>query len=103
MVLQIVKTKIMEFGQKITINHKLKRIVKYNGAQNDDKIWVKEAIEETEAIVIGIRTLSEGYRAYEEDMGFLYYPQKYIKALLVATDIRRNPFYVTFENEGYDL
>lgn len=47
------------------------------------------------ALVIGVRTLSDGEVDYDED-GRQYHPTKHYKALLVVADLRRKPFFVEY-------
>lgn len=56
------------------------------------------------AIVIGIRTLANGYKDYDDggesgyNTSYSYFvPNQYLEAVLVSTNLRRNPFYVLLD------
>ena len=78
-----------KFGDKITVNHKLVRRAKGNY-----KFWRVDTIAEKEVIIIGVRTLSNGDRIWEE-YGWEYIQKETFKALLVACSLREKPFYIT--------
>jgi len=87
----------MKLGQKITIDHKLKRVVKpHPKPLHDNKFWEKEKIKPKECILIGVRTLSNGVSDYSE--GTYYEPKEYFKAYLVVESLNRKPFFVLIEN-----
>lgn len=88
----------MTLGQKIIIDHKLKRVVKpYDKPRHESKIWEKQKTETKECILIGIRTLSNGVSDYSD--GYCTYePKEYLKAYLVVESINRKPFFVLIES-----
>lgn len=89
----------LEFGQKITVDYKLVRRCDHNKGRRTFKFWGKMKLAESkEATIIGTRTLSNGEVEYEYEIGNIYYQKSFIKALLVATDMRTNPFYVLLED-----
>lgn len=84
---------IFEFGQKIYIKNRLKRVEKHLHGSYYTKTW-EDINYISEVIVIGQRTLSNGLVWWEQDAGKLFTPKAYIHALLVVENIRENPFYV---------
>lgn len=60
------------------------------------KEWYIWPIKERQAIFLGWRTLSNGVREWEDEVGAIYQPDKdgYIKAALVCFSTRENPVYV---------
>ncbi|WXW93182.1 hypothetical protein SEA_BRAYBEAST_46 [Arthrobacter phage BrayBeast] len=51
-----------------------------------------------EGIIVGKRTLSNGYREYHYDAGYEYGPAEHFTAYLVAFDLRRKPVHVLPEH-----
>lgn len=84
----------MKFGEKIKITSKLRRKEEYQGRKINTKTWAETAIPETEVMVIGRRTLSNGITEWIEEGGNFYTPKEYFKALLVVKDMNTNPFYI---------
>jgi hypothetical protein len=82
------------FGEPVCILAKLVREV----GDGHRKTWNRYRLPETlNGMIIGERTLSNGYRSYEE-WGVQYDPAEYFKAYLVVTDMRSKPFYVRPED-----
>ncbi|KKM99868.1 hypothetical protein LCGC14_1143460 [marine sediment metagenome] len=79
----------MKLGQKVLINHYLRRIWKESGA----KCWETILIETKEVLLIGIRTLSDGIMQWEGDY-YSYSPTNFFKGYLVVNDLKRKPFFV---------
>ena len=48
-------------------------------------------------MVIGLRTLSNGFIDYNSDYGYIYNPTEYLQAALVAFDLRRKPILVPLD------
>jgi hypothetical protein len=92
----------IELGSPIEVSAYLKRRSEYRQdnkirdyKQTEFKRWDECAFRTPKkVIVIGIRTLSNGYNLWDEDMGNVYYPQTYFKALLVVENLRSKPFYI---------
>lgn len=88
-----------KLGQKITIKSYFKRVTKYIPQTNDTwkqrlKIWEEVPLKrETEAYVIGTRTLSNGSTQWDSDAGHMYCPNDYFEALYVVTHTRRKPIF----------
>lgn len=94
--------KEIELGKKITVSSHLRRRSEYrqdskiNGYANTEfKEWVESAFKTPkEVIIIGVRTLSNGYNVWEKELGNVYYHQTSVGALLVVEDLRSKPFYI---------
>jgi hypothetical protein len=92
----------MKFLQKITIDSKLHRSRGYQsygdiGWRVRTRFWEDRKFREgvtKEVIVIGVRTLSNGKTEYEEEVGNMYTPITYFKALLVVESLSSKPFYI---------
>jgi hypothetical protein len=83
----------MNIGDKIIIDYKLIRKANYR-ENPTKKYWHKKQIKETEAYIIGVRNISDGYVTNEYEVGMIYNQLKYHKAFLVVVNINQNPFYV---------
>jgi hypothetical protein len=89
-------------GQQITIASVLKRMTKYStpdeyGRSKRLKVWENIPLEKPNtAIVVGVRTLSNGYTDWDREIGNIYNPAKYFKALLVVSTLSSAPYYVEF-------
>ena len=85
---------MIQFGQKIIATHKLERGYKWvNEKKRGYKFWRLKNIEPCEVMVIGKRTLSDGYSWWMEE-SMVYSPEKYFPAYLVVENMNENPFYV---------
>ena len=83
----------MKIGDIVTINNKLYRKcgkVTYTG---QDKYWATQSINETKAIYLGKRVLSNGYKQWCGDDGWVYTHQESVDVALVKTFDNTNPFY----------
>lgn len=84
------------FGKEITFNKKLSRV-----REGQKRYWEVESIKETKGVIIGVRTLWNGYIIHESvDDGYcrVFIFEKPVKAYLVATDLIKNPIYVSPDN-----
>jgi len=50
-------------------------------------------------LYLGLRTISNGVRKYDDDDGFWYSPQEYFTVALVCTGPRSNPIYVKLDTK----
>lgn len=93
------KTEV-ELGKKITVLRYMKRMSKY---RLDKTINEYKAVEfkewwechfktPKEVIIVGVRTLSNGYNVWDSEAGNMYQPLTYFSALLVVEDLRSKPF-----------
>ena len=58
------------------------------------KYWQSINIKPTQVMIIGIRTLQDGHNEYLPDYGNVFYPESYLKALLVVENLNTKPFYI---------
>jgi len=87
-------------GQKITVESQLKRISKF--VQEGDvpwrteyKVWDDQKLRQPiKGMVIGVRNLSNGKNCYEKEIGNVYTPKEYFKALIVVYKLSRKPILV---------
>lgn len=94
-------TKI-ELGKRITVFRYLKRKSKYKIDKSINEYKATEFKEwqdvdfknPKEVMIVGVRTLSQGYNQWDSDMGNMYTPQSYFSALLVVENLRSKPFYI---------
>ena len=97
--LDVVPPPTFYLGQLITVDHVLKRRTKYStneyGNSKRLKNWEKLPLEKSKtAVVIGIRNLSNGYTSYDNEIGYMYNPTEYFKALLVVSALSKSPYFV---------
>ena len=91
----------MKLGDALTITQVYKR--RDRSRWNDRthhaqtlKVWEPWSIKPRQAIFLGWRTLSNGVRHWEDEVGGVFTPDKdgYIKAALVCFSTTENPVYV---------
>lgn len=92
---------MMKFGDNVTVTQVYRRREQTRWNERYSwydtlKVWELSAIKPRAAIFLGWRTLSNGVREWEPDVGAVYTPDKdgYIKAALVCFSSRENPVYV---------
>lgn len=91
----------MKLGDTITITQVYKRRTHYR--QNDRrpdttlKVWETWPIKERQAIFLGWRTLVDGVREWEDEVGGIFIPERHFRAALVCFSTRENPVYVPIE------
>lgn len=82
------------FGEAVRVKGRLSR-----GYREGRKEWVDlPGLSPRVALVIGVRTLSNGTVHYWSDDGTEYRPDKHFKAFLVVEDLKSKPYYVLPEN-----
>lgn len=87
-----------KLGDKITVTSKLKRVTEYRtisefGHKKRWKLWKSVPLKHPiEAIVVGIRTVSNGITDYDMDVGYSYDPKEHFQALLVVSRLSEKPF-----------
>lgn len=87
-------------GQQITVENVLKRRTKFStpneyGISKRLKVWERVPLKKaTTAIIVGIRTLSNGNTDYDYEVGYMYNPTEYFKALLVVSSLKNAPYFV---------
>lgn len=93
----------MNFGDTITVTQVYHRRTRYrhnSRTMYDDtlKVWEPWTIKPRPAIYLGLRTLSNGVREWEDEVGAIFHPETHIKAALVCFSTRENPVYVPIES-----
>jgi hypothetical protein len=89
-----------KLGQEITINSKLKRVTEFKktGTYNFTKKYRKwelfELKKPIKVIVIGTRTLFDGWVEYDYEVGGIFQKATHFKALLVVSKLSEKPFYI---------
>jgi len=83
----------LKLGQKITVNTYLYRSSEMRD-QGQYKYWNEFKSIPKEVMVIGLRTLSNGYNQYLADYGNVFYPDAHLSAVLVVENLRSKPFYI---------
>lgn len=83
---------IIWLGRELFVCHRLERISEGPGWRN--RKWSSIPIKETKVVVIGSRTLANGWVDGDRQEGFFFVPKEYIKALLVVKDLYTKPFYI---------
>lgn len=63
-----------------------------------DKVWFPTDGPIREGIVVGKRTLSNGEREWEDEVGYSYTAKSHFPAYLVAFDLRLTPLFVRPED-----
>lgn len=88
------------FGKKLIIHYRLEKL-----KSGDDISWNTEPCKSQEVIIIGKRILKQGKRVWEgEDVGYVFErdEEKDVDALLVVSDMKKNPFFIPmgyYEND----
>jgi hypothetical protein len=85
----------LEFGQKITVTHKLKRKTNWLSLKRQYyNYWNIIDIDPCEVLVIGKRNLRDGYVNDIEYEGKYFNINECFTAYLVVKNMNENPFYV---------
>lgn len=94
----------ISLGKRVKFTTPLRRVYEHrmDGDRGSNwKVW-KAALSYAgplEGILIGVRTLSDGlvyYGSFDEPTSFD--PKESFKAALIATDLKRKPFFVRFDD-----
>lgn len=86
-------------GDWVKIRAILVRQAQYTDRKLHNTFWKRVALsEETSALFLGLRTLSNGNVIYNWDEGSEYRPKEYFRAALVCPGERLNPVYVALED-----
>lgn len=94
----------MKLGDNLTITQVYRRRERRRPGRYQDqvvKVWELWPITPRQAIFLGWRTLCNGTREWEDEVGAIFTPDKdgYFKAALVCFSTRENPVYVPAEND----
>jgi hypothetical protein len=63
------------------------------------KEWIYWPIKPRKGIFLGSRTLWNGTRSWEGEVGNIFEPEEHIKAALVCLSTWENPVYVPWEED----
>lgn len=88
----------LKLGDKVVCTTHYLRLSRA-GLKTDNKVWVKRfAYPKPRAgLFLGYRTLQNGTRTYEDEVGYIFEPSEYIKAALVVFSEHTNPVYVPLD------
>lgn len=94
----------MKLGDEITVTQVYHRRTKYERRQHYDtrmKVWEAQPIKPRQAIFLGLRTLCNGSSEWEDEVGYVFDPDKggHFKAMLVCFSTKENPVYVPFSTD----
>lgn len=95
-------------GDRVKFTRHLERHGRY-ADRISHKVWEKaptdyllesfpEIGKEKVGIVIGVRTLADGYNTYDYDSGTEFHATGFFQAALVVFDLRRKPVFVLLED-----
>lgn len=84
----------MKLGDTVTCTAILKRRGRALRGWSAEKFWENCTIQPRRAVFLGLRTLSNGRRDVEDEVGYIYEPREYFSAALVCFSARENPVYV---------
>jgi hypothetical protein len=84
------------FGATVTVSAVLRRRTRHRTHLNDEKYWDAWSIKPRTALYIGTRTLSNGERWWEDEVGNVYEPKTYFRAALVVFSAKEKPVFVPF-------
>lgn len=84
-------------GDKVRVRAWLER--SRSGQSYNQKYWKREEFAAPmDAIVVGLRTLSEGNITFWDEGGYAYEATNHFKAALVAYSLRNRPVFVKLED-----
>jgi hypothetical protein len=92
-----------KLGQEIIINSRLQRVSEYRRVETGSfnrryKLWKQVRLKECQTvIVVGVRTLFDGYVDYDPEVGSMFSQENHFKAILVTSKLSQKPFYVKYE------
>lgn len=95
----------MKLGDMLTITQVYQRRTRYERCLSRQqhstrmRVWEAADIKPRQAIFLGLRTLCNGSSEWENEVGYVFDPDKdgYIKAALVCFSTKENPVYVPVE------
>jgi hypothetical protein len=89
-----------KFGDRVTVKARLVRYMRYEKWESYSiKYWKSEAMgKPRKGIFLGQRTLQNGRRITDYELGCIFEPTEYIKAYLVCTSPNEKPFFVLPED-----
>lgn len=91
-----------KLGQELIIESKLKRVTEFKRTATFNftkkyRKWEELKLKEPQkVIVVGVRTLFNGFVEYDTEVGSMFCQETHLKALLVVSKLSEKPFYVPF-------
>lgn len=86
------------FGDRVKVTATLVRRQQYVKAGVTRKFWKSETLPAPRTgLLIGWRTISDGERMYEDEVGYVYEPQERQRAALVVFNERARPVLVPID------
>ena len=92
----------MKLGDKIKVRNALKRNIETYLTSAPAKYWDVVRTEEQEAVFLGFRTLTNGFREWYAEEGYRFHRGNHFKAALVCSNENRNPFYVLLDDSDIE-
>ena len=91
----------MKFGDTVTVKGTLYRTCErrqrkqYSGLERPQpyKLWKEREIKPRQAILIGFRTLQNGFKYWEPEVGWIFAGDEQVKAVLVVFNERERPVF----------
>ena len=87
----------MQLGDRVLCSAVLWRRTEVRSRQNDRKYWDTKTIEPREGVYIGMRTLANGERWWEDEVGYVFEPKEHFRAALVVFSERENPVLIPLD------
>lgn len=94
----------MKLGDALTVTQVYRRRTRYRPSAHGSwnvtiKVWETEQINPRAGIYLGTRTIWNGTRTWEDEVGNIFEPEEHIKAALVCFSTHENPVYVPVPEE----
>jgi len=83
----------MKYGDRVDIVRKLVRHQKYLGPNARDKFWKEAEYFAKNCIFLGYRTVADGFRGYDPEEGYNFFPKKHFRVALISPGERLSPIY----------
>lgn len=85
------------FGAKVQVSQVYKRRRRYKSRHLETAYWEACNVARRTGLCIGYRTLYNGDRYWEDDVGYVFNPTEHFRAMLVVFDANTNPVYVPLD------
>lgn len=84
----------MNLGDKVICTAKFVRVTRVRRGYSADKVWEAWPTPPRTGTYIGYRTLANGRREFEEEVGYIFEPKEHFRAALVVFSERTKPVLV---------
>ena len=93
----------MKLGDAVTFDKVYDRYTRSRPSKNGNwnitvKVWEAIPISPRVGIYLGKRTLWNGTRTWEDEVGNVFEPEEHIQAILVCFSVNNNPVYVPVDS-----